>query len=407
MLATGRSRSPLLITPNGQASKDESATEAIRSHGWTQAKLFEHGALLFRGFVAWRQFGPKTVEKGPGNELSLLNITSDRAALLGFGEMSVDESIHPVGPFQSFREAASVVLQLLQDRVGMDLWLLTRTEGEDWIVLHAKDRGYNVKAGDVFRWSDSFCSRMVQELGPRIAPDSNQVPAYAEAPIAQQVPIAAYVGVPITRPDGSLFGTLCAIDPKKQPDSLRDHLPVIEVYTRLLATILNLEFESHAETRRAEIAEAESERDALTNLFNVRGWHRLRDAEEERCRRYGNPAGIVVADLDEFKSVNDEHGHAVGDETLKRAADVIRKTVRASDVIARLGGDEFVMLAIEETEAGLQRLAARVQTSLESASINASVGAALRAPKGSLKAAQACADAEMYAAKRAKSERSR
>ncbi len=61
--------------------------------------------------------------------------------------------------------------------------------------------------GDVFAWSDSFCSRMVRGLGPRVAPVSEDVPAYRDAPIGRQVPIGAYVGVPLL---ASGFSERCA-----------------------------------------------------------------------------------------------------------------------------------------------------------------------------------------------------
>ena len=76
-----------------------------------------------------------------------------------------DRELAPVHPFADFREASAAGLHLLQDRIGMGLWLVTRTAGEDWIVLEAVDQGYGVKAGDVFVWSDSFCSRMVEGKG--------------------------------------------------------------------------------------------------------------------------------------------------------------------------------------------------------------------------------------------------
>jgi diguanylate cyclase len=112
------------------------------------------------------------------------------------------------GASPGFQEAGGAVLEFLSNRLPFGLWMVTRTDGDDWIVLSASDHGYSVKPGDLLRWSDSFCSRMVDGKGPRIAPRSAEVPTYAEAPIGRQVPIEAYVGVPIMRADNSLFGTL-------------------------------------------------------------------------------------------------------------------------------------------------------------------------------------------------------
>ena len=119
-------------------------------------------------------------------------------------------------PLHDFESAGRAVLAFLHRRLGFGLWMITRTEGEDWIVLQVEDHGYGISPGTVFRWADSFCSEMVQNNGPKVAPNSDIVPAYAAAPIGQQVPIKAYIGVPLSNADGSLFGTLCAIDPSRQ-----------------------------------------------------------------------------------------------------------------------------------------------------------------------------------------------
>jgi diguanylate cyclase len=116
-----------------------------------------------------------------------------------------------------FETAGRSVLAFLHERFGFGLWMVTRTEGEDCIVPQAEDHGCRVTPGTVFRWADSFCSEMVKGHGPRIAPDSDVVPADAAGPIGRQVAIGAYIGVPLLNADGSLFGTLRAIDPARQP----------------------------------------------------------------------------------------------------------------------------------------------------------------------------------------------
>ena len=102
--------------------------------------------------------------------------------------------------FADFPTAATAVLEFLQDRLGFDLWMVTRTVGDDWIVLQVADKGYHVNSGDVFKWSDSFCSRMVTGVGPRVAPSTDDIACYAVAPIRDRVTINAYIGVPLTRP---------------------------------------------------------------------------------------------------------------------------------------------------------------------------------------------------------------
>lgn len=299
-----------------------------------------------------------------------------------------------------FASASQATIHFLRQQFGLDMWMVTRTEGNDWIVLAVEESHYGTRPGAVFRWSDSFCSRMVSGMGPRIAPDARQVEAYATAPIAAQIRIGAYVGVPIWRQDGSLFGTLCAIDPEPQSEHIKEGQPVIELLADLLSSLLHAELMNADSQRRAEHAEAEATRDGLTSLYNRRGWDELIKREEERCRRYGNPACVVSIDLDDLKVTNDTQGHAAGDKLLIATAEAIRAAVRGNDVVARIGGDEFSVLGIEcdrdDTDVLVRRLRERFQT----AGVRASIGYANRHPERGLQAASEEADANMYAEKK-------
>ena len=144
------------------------------------------------------------------------------------------------------RAVEGAVLDYLHRRLGFSLWLVARVEGEDWVVEQARDEGYGVKSGDRFRWADTYCSRMVAGAGPRVAPESSSISAYCEAPIGRQIPIGAYLGVPLLRGDGSLFGTMCAVDPAPQPASLAEELPLVELLGKLLSALLAAD----ADTRR-------------------------------------------------------------------------------------------------------------------------------------------------------------
>lgn len=84
--------------------------------------------------------------------------------------------------------------------------------------------------------------------------------------------------------------------------------------------------------------------DALTGLPNRRHMYRHLTAELQRCRSNGTPMTLMAIDLNDFKQINDRFGHAVGDQTLQRVAEVISDRVRPDDIVFRLGGDELVVL---------------------------------------------------------------
>ncbi len=304
--------------------------------------------------------------------------------------------------YHDFETAGRAVLAFLHQRLGFALWMVTRTEGDDWIVLQSEDHGYGVKPGTVFRWADSFCSRMVKGDGPRIAPHSGSVPAYAAAPIGRQVPIGAYVGVPLHASEGELFGTLCAIDPEHQPLEIAGEQELVEMLAALLSTVLQAELAAEAMARRSERLELEAQSDVLTSLYNRRAWDRLLSSEEERCRRYGHHAAVVAIDLDGLKQVNDTLGHAAGDELIGRAALALRAAAREPDIVARVGGDEFAILAVECDHDGARALVDRLRATLKAEGVSASLGLAARAPATGLPGAWEAADHSMYLEKRSR-----
>jgi len=309
-------------------------------------------------------------------------------------------ALQKITGFSNFETASQRVLTFLHEQLGFQLWMITRTQGNDWIVLSACDHGYGVKSGDVFQWSDSFCYQMVQGFGPNIAPSSQAIPAYAKAPIGRQVPIGAYIGLPLYCPNGTLFGTLCAIDPQPQSHRLHTEKTMLELVASLLASLLHQELQAQENLRLREKAQAEAQLDGLTDLYNRRGWNDLLHAEEKRCLRYGLTACVLVIDLDNLKQVNDTLGHGAGDRLLQRAAHVIKSNVRLCDVVARLGGDEFAVMLVETFPEESEAVVQRIQHHLIKANILASIGWAMRSPTTTLKDALEQADRFMYARKR-------
>jgi diguanylate cyclase (GGDEF)-like protein/PAS domain S-box-containing protein len=129
-----------------------------------------------------------------------------------------------------------------------------------------------------------------------------------------------------------------------------------------------------------------ADHDPLTELLNRRGLDRALRTQAEHARRYGTGGGVLLIDLDGFKTVNDTLGHDAGDEVLVRVARALRQHVRSSDVVARLGGDEFAVVLPEGDEDAVRSVAAALSTLLdgrggpdapEDLDVTASVGFAL------------------------------
>ena len=113
-----------------------------------------------------------------------------------------------------------------------------------------------------------------------------------------------------------------------------------------------LAYAREAETRILELnervnrLEALSQTDELTGLLNRRGFHDILQRNLMSAARYAETGVLAYIDLDGFKSVNDEHGHAAGDEVLRTVGAYLKRSIRATDFAARLGGDEFALIFV-------------------------------------------------------------
>lgn len=311
-----------------------------------------------------------------------------------------------IKPFESFHEAVQSVLKALQEHFHFDLFMLTQTEGEDWTVLEVADSGYGISQGDVFAWSDSFCSRMVQGQGPCIAPDSDGIEAYREAPVRNQLPIRAYVGLPLYRFDGGFFGTLCGIHPSPKDPNIFQEKPLLVTMARLLGSLLETELERLEQVRRTTHAEVSSRHDNLTGLYNRKGWEEVLATEEKRCIELGLNAGIIYLDVDGLKKANDTMGHSAGDELLQNVAHLLESNLRIGDACARLGGDEFIILSLNTDVFDLEKMSLRLQSVFMNNGIDISVGFEIFDARYGFKEAIIKADKKMYENKQNRKNRS-
>ena len=105
--------------------------------------------------------------------------------------------------------------------------------------------------------------------------------------------------------------------------------------------------------------------DSLTGLYNRHYFDGALRREAERCHRYGVSSSLLLLDLDEFKEINDEYGHRVGDAVLQEIGGLILKHVRAADVPCRFGGDEFAVIFSDTPQPEAFTVAERIRADVE------------------------------------------
>ena len=217
---------------------------------------------------------------------------------------------------------------------------------------------------------------------------------------------------------GAVMATMALRHPDRYPPAvelghflmLACMLPAVAVLTARMSVIRQRLARQREELARA-LAQLQviATRDELTGLPNRRQMQALMDQELLRAQRHPHAFCIAVIDLDHFKRINDDHGHAAGDAVLRAFAQTGQATLRATDVLARWGGEEFLVLLPETrlalARAGMQRLHERLaELRVDPGAgaplgVSASVGLTEHRPGETLDQTLARADRLLYQAK--------
>lgn len=150
------------------------------------------------------------------------------------------------------------------------------------------------------------------------------------------------------------------------------------VMDSVLSTLLNVVGSVKAIYKYTNDLEYYATRDPLTDLYNQRVFWEMLNYEVDRATRHGYQFGLLVIDLDNFKAINDNYGHQVGDRFLQALASQVRQVLRKDDILARYGGDEFVILMPETDLTGTAQTANRVLTTISQMTLHLEDGSQIR-----------------------------
>jgi diguanylate cyclase (GGDEF)-like protein len=193
-----------------------------------------------------------------------------------------------------------------------------------------------------------------------------------------------------------------AVGPDASPFTIYFGSQITTLITTVLLATVSFSMSALSNEQKTQDLRTRATRDGLTGLLNRTEFMRLAAREI----RHGNHASVILADLDNFKSVNDTYGHDGGDQALELFANACRATVRGADLIARYGGEEFIFLLPGISSERAMQVTADISDLLRSTHVTGGIrlptvsyGIASTAPSVDLASAIASADAALYRAK--------
>jgi len=302
---------------------------------------------------------------------------------------------------ESASEQVDATIRLALRMFDFDFGYVARFVDERIAIDNAVGDGWSVAAGQVFP-SASSLTRHLAEIEVLEADDLDDSPWKADGARAN-APWRSYFAVRLRRGDET-YGAL-AFAARRPRAPLR---PLDRDLLQLIALFVEAAIERASYDERIE---GLAFTDALTGLPNrVLFDDRIRQAIAT-AKRYERGFAVMYLDVDRFKDINDEFGHAAGDAVLRGVGERLRATLRESDTIARFGGDEFVVLQpIVDGPADAADLARKVVADLQTPlrvgeierDVRVSIGIALYPQDGqTIDALMDLADRALYAAKRA------
>jgi len=234
--------------------------------------------------------------------------------------------------------------------------MLRDDENSDFVISKAVGLAEDVRKQVRVRSGEGIAGRVAAERKPMLAVAGTEI-----ATQKGSYKTRSFVSVPIVVNDVAR-GVLNVADPIEDRDFTTDDLATLEMLAGHIAACLQQQDQEAALKLLADT-------DQVTWLFNRRHFDRRLEAEADRAKRSEHLLALLMIDVDAFKTINDRHGHRVGDQVLRTVATAIREAVRVYDVPTRYGGDEFGIILPDADTESAARVGRRILEKLAKAQL--------------------------------------
>lgn len=205
--------------------------------------------------------------------------------------------------------------------------------------------------------SASFCAHTMIGDTAMVVPDAMLDPRFLDNPVVLGDPrIRFYAGFPLVSPGGMPLGAVCALDIEPRTAS-PEELGLLKDLAALVVEQLNLRLLAST--------------DDLTGSLRREAFFEAASRELRLSHQYEWPTSCLMIDADHFKSINDNHGHEVGDEALAALVEAIKSGLRSTDIVGRIGGEEFAVLLPRTSLAAALGVAERIRKQVSAIEIQA------------------------------------
>ena len=193
----------------------------------------------------------------------------------------------------------------------------------------------------------SLCNPTIADEQLTVVPDTTTDPRYADNPLVVGKPkFRFYAGYPLKDKWGTTAATLCVLDIKPREFSA-DDVQALQDLGQMAQSEIVSDRLSEAQTQlisKLGVARREAMFDPLTRVWNRRGSTSLLGMAIKQAEEDNSDLSVCLVDIDNFKRINDNYGHQVGDQVLRKIASMLVTCLRDDDLVCRYGGDEFLLI---------------------------------------------------------------